>query len=292
MDDQLSLSQTIRRRLNELPRAERLVARALLLGSPTIGLESSTKLAELVGASGPTVIRFVNRLGFATYAAFQEAWRAELDARFETPVKQYQRHQPETDGARRLAGAAEAAATAVRETLEQLPAEELELAAGLLADPRRRIVVFGGWFSQVLARHLVALLQEVRAQVVLLETSPSQRATVLVDAGKRNVGVAFDFRRYEHDTLLVARHLAERGARIVLVTDQWLSPVSNLATAVLVARTSPVAPFESLVPATAVVETLAAAVVDRIGPAAGRRLEELTSISSTLIPSWAAPEEV
>lgn len=291
MDDRLSLSQTIHRRLNELPRAERRVARALLLGSPTVGLESSAKLAELVGASGPTVIRFVNRLGFATYAAFQEAWRAELDARFESPVQQYQRHQPETDGARRLATAAEAAATAVRDSLGQLPAEELDLAARLLADPRRRVVVFGGWFSQVLARHLVALLQEVRAQVVLLDASPSQRATVLVDAGKRDVAVVFDFRRYEHDTLLASRHLAERGSRIVLLTDQWLSPVSNLATAVLVARTSPAAPFESLVPATAVLETLAATVVDRLGPTAGHRLEELTSISSTLIPSWAAPEE-
>lgn len=275
--------------MNELPRAERNVARALLSRSPTAGLESSIRLAESVGTSGPTVIRFVNRLGYPTYAAFKDAWRAEIDARLESPVAVYERHQPETNAGNLIAHNEKVLSGAVSETLRTLTAGELEQAVALCSATRRRLLVFGGWFSQVLARHLVALLQEARPGVMLLEQVPSARARALIDTGKRDVAVVFDFRRYESETLTTAQVLAERGADVVLFTDQWLSPVAELATAVLVARAAPPAPFDSLVPQMAVLETFASAVVDQLGPAVGTRLKALSGIPGALTPSWTAP---
>jgi len=287
-DGALPVSEMIRRRLPELPRAERQVGRALLVRSPTIGLESSLRLAEIVGTSGPTVIRFVNRLGFATYAAFQSAWREELDARLVSPVDSYERYEPESDATRRVTRTVETALQTIRQTLEQLPPEELEAAIELLAT-RRRVLVFGGWFSHVLARHLVALLHGVRPGVELLEQPPGERSAALVDASKHDVAVVFDFRRYEQDTLVAARHLADRRARIVLVTDQWVSPIAGLASSVLIARTGPPGPLESLASATVLVEALVAAVVDRLGPEVRGRIEQLAEISATLIPNWQPP---
>ena len=289
MDEKWAVSGTIRRRLHEFPRAERKVALALLSGTPTVGLQSSTSLAQEVGASGPTVIRLVNRLGYPTYADFQRAWRAELDARVDSPITMYRRHKSESNAAKRLEHNAENIGRAVAQSLEQLPPAELEVAVRLLASPRRRVVAFGGWFSHLLARHLVALLQEVRPHTVLLEVAPSQRTALLVDAAKHDVAVVFDYRRYESDTLFIARHLAGKGADVVLFTDQWGSPVTDVATAVLTSRAASPSPFESLVPAMAVLETLVASVVDELGPAVGNRLEAFTQIAAGLIPSWAPP---
>ena len=284
------LSEMIRRRLPEFPHAERKVGRALSVGPPTLGLESSTHLGELVGASGPTVIRFVNRLGFGTYADFQQAWREQLDARFASPAEVYAKHRPETDAAARVARRTEGSCAAIRDTFEQLPNHELELAAELLSGAPGRVIVFGGWFTQVLAHHLAALLQEVRPDVVLLEPTPSGRATVLVDVTKRDVAVAFDFRRYESDTLVVARHLAGRRARVIALTDRWRSPVAEVSTAVLVAATEPAEPFESLVPALVLVEMLVATVVDALGSTVGPRLQALSQIAGALIPAWSRPD--
>jgi DNA-binding MurR/RpiR family transcriptional regulator len=289
LDDALPVSEVIRRRLSELPRAERQVGRALLLGSPTIGLESSLRLAETVGTSGPTVIRFVNRLGFATYAEFQRAWREELDARLVSPVDIYRHYEPETDALRRVTRTADHSVEAIRESIEQLPPGEFETAVELLAG-RRRVLVFGGWFSHVLARHLVALLQGARPDVTHLEQPPAERAFALMDSGKQDVAVVFDFRRYEQGTLVAAQHLADRGARIVLVTDQWVSPVAGLAGSVLIARAAP-SPLDSTVSAMVLVQALAAAVVDRLGPEVVARIEHLAKVSSTLIPNWAGPGE-
>ncbi|HZC41150.1 MAG TPA: MurR/RpiR family transcriptional regulator, partial [Streptosporangiaceae bacterium] len=66
-----SVSEQIRQRLGELSPSERRVARALLAGPPTIGLESSARLAAHAGVSTPTVSRFISQLGFGSYAAFQ-----------------------------------------------------------------------------------------------------------------------------------------------------------------------------------------------------------------------------
>src|SRR6476659_8580372 len=84
---------SVRRRLGELSRSERKVARALLSGPPTIGLESVSQLAARAEVSGPTVSRFVSHLGFDNYAAFQHALLEDLSARVLSPIDVYHSHE-------------------------------------------------------------------------------------------------------------------------------------------------------------------------------------------------------
>src|SRR4051794_31653664 len=93
----LGVSERIRRSLGDLTKAERKVARVLLSGPPTVGLESAGQLAALAEVSGPTVSRFVARLGFERYAAFQQALRDDLSARLLSPVEVYRSHSPGSD---------------------------------------------------------------------------------------------------------------------------------------------------------------------------------------------------
>src|SRR5580698_7323381 len=83
----VSIAEKIRQRLGELSPSERRVARTLLTGPPTIGLESSVRLARFAGVSGPTVSRFIAELGFAGYAAFQRALHEEIAARMMSPAE-------------------------------------------------------------------------------------------------------------------------------------------------------------------------------------------------------------
>ena len=58
------------------------VARALLADYPAAGLNTVAHLAAIAGVSGPTVVRFVSRLGFDGFSSFQRALLGEV------------RHQP------------------------------------------------------------------------------------------------------------------------------------------------------------------------------------------------------
>ena len=50
-----------------------------------------------------------------------------------------------------------------------------------------------------------------------------------LDVREGDVVVIFDVRRYENSTLKLAELAREREAQIILFTDQWMSPISQLA---------------------------------------------------------------
>ncbi len=90
MEAPVRVSERIWQRLGSLSPSERKVARLLLSGPPTIGLESSARLAQRACVSGPTISRFVtHQLGFEGFAAFQDALREEISARVVSPVETY-----------------------------------------------------------------------------------------------------------------------------------------------------------------------------------------------------------
>jgi DNA-binding MurR/RpiR family transcriptional regulator len=283
------LSERIRQRLGGLSPSERRVARALLSGPPTIGLESSVRLARHAGVSGPTVSRFISQLGFANYGAFQRALHEEIAARVMSPVEVYRQHRVEQGSADDLLSSSGAKlGEAVLRSLKDLDQEEFSRAVALLADASRQVLAVGGWFSHLLAGYLAEVLRQIRPRVRVVPPISSERAAAIADIGKKDVVVIFDFRRYERDTLELARAARAISARIVLLTDPWLSPVAEIADAVLPAQVAGPSPFESLTPTLAVVETLITAVAEALGDDGHRRLERLGSIAELWVRHWPA----
>jgi DNA-binding MurR/RpiR family transcriptional regulator len=165
-------------------------------------------------------------------------------------------------------------------TLGLVSPGEFDEVATLLADRGRRVWVLGGRVSDVVARYLAGQLSLLRGGVRLLEAERGTPVQHLIDFGRRDVLVAFDFRRYQRDTIRSCREAAGRGAVVVVVTDPWLSPAAASARHVLAIGTESFAAFDSLVGAVALVEALVGAVLGRLGTQAQlrmRRLEELRS---------------
>ncbi|NRQ35464.1 MurR/RpiR family transcriptional regulator [Nonomuraea sp. NN258] len=281
MADAGSVTGQIRERLATFSPAERKVARALLSGTPTVGLDSSAKLAEWAGVSGPTVIRFVNRLGFATFAEFKSSLRTELDARVLSPVDlDRQRRARPADTGRALATLQDIA-DVLDSTISALSPDDITQVAELLGDRRRRVVVTGGWFSQVLASYLVALLQRVRPGCALVEQNARSRTAALADADRHTLAVVFDYRRYERESETFARAMHARGARVVLFTDPWLSPISDIAEAIVPVDMA-VSGVETLAPAMAVVESVVTEILDNDDEQARDRFVRFNEIADDL----------
>jgi DNA-binding MurR/RpiR family transcriptional regulator len=280
----LGVTERIRRSLGDLSKAERRVARTLLSGPPTIGLESVSQLAAHAGVSGPTVSRFVSRLGFDNYAAFQHALLEDLSARVLSPIDVYHSHETGSDHPP-LELAAGALAEAVSGTLAQLSPPDFERAVSLLSGDRHRVLVTGGWTSHLLAAMLASLVRPFRSGVLHVPSLAAERAASLADLARGDVVVLFDFRRYELDTYEFARLASERGGRLVLLTDPWLSPIADLADAVLPAQVDGPSPFESLTPTVALVETLVTEVARELGAAGTARLGRYGSIAD----QWVRP---
>ena len=280
----VGVTERVRRSLGDLSKSERKVARTLLSGPPTIGLESVSQFAARAGVSGPTVSRFVSRLGFDNYAAFQQALLEDLSARVLSPIDVYRSHVAASDHPP-LELAATALAEAVTDTLAQLSPPDFERAVSLVADERHRVLVTGGWTSHLLAAILTSLVRPFRSGVLHVPSLAAERAACLADLARDDVVVLFDFRRYELDTFEFARLARDRGGRLVLLTDPWLSPIADLADAVLPAQVDGPSPFESLAPTVALVETLVTEVARRLGAAGTDRLGRYVSIAD----QWVRP---
>ena len=260
------LAGVLRARLDECSPAERKVARVLLAGYPAVGFETVAVIARRSGVSGPTVLRLLDRLGFRGLPDFQQALRRELDDRQASPLALYD----ERDGS---AGDGETSLlpSAVHRTLADLPAADLDRVVALLADRRRRVLLVGGRFSRVLAEYLHLHLVQLRDRVVLLDADPVTRAAAVADGGG-HVLLVCDFRRYEPRLLDLARAAKARRGTVVLLTDRWLSPVTEVADVALVSQVDSPSAYDSLVPAMAVVETVVARVLGALGDAARERM--------------------
>lgn len=233
----MTVEQSIRDALSQLTGAEKKAARALLAEYPVAGLAPVAEFAGNAGTSAPTVLRFVARIGFASYPAFQQALRRELQESLLSPLE---KGRPEP--AERAAPPSAIGETFERirdnlaRTAEELPLAEIDEACALLADSRSRCVVLGGRFTDSIATYMAAHLRIVRPGVRRFEGQVSTWWDQILDLRAGDVAVVFDVRRYQDDLLSVARGLAERKVRIVLITDQWLSPVARHARIVLPCR--------------------------------------------------------
>ena len=67
-------------------------------------------------------------------------------------------------------------------------------------------------------------LFQMRPNVATLLPGLQSRADQLLEVGPRSVLVAYDFRRYESETVEIVERAKKRGATVIVITDPWTSP--------------------------------------------------------------------
>jgi DNA-binding MurR/RpiR family transcriptional regulator len=247
--------------LPTLPRAEKRVARTLLAEYPLAAHQSIAQLAEQAQVSGPTVLRLAKRLGFDGFPEFREAvWRDTVE-RQASPLSLYPQSPP-ADGADVISRSDEVFVSSGPRLSETVDRVQFEAAAALLADHKRRVFTAGGRFTRVVAQALSLHLEILRPGVRHVDTDEQVRC--LLDARRGDVLVVFDLRRYQPNTIEFGERAAAAGMTVVLVTDPWMSPLTVTASILLIVPGRTLGPFDSMIPALSLAETLGAAVVDRL----------------------------
>jgi DNA-binding MurR/RpiR family transcriptional regulator len=244
----------------QLSKSELKVARELLANYPAAGLSTISRLARQAGVSDPTVLRFAGRLGFEGFGDLQEALLAEVESHMRSPL---------TIPPARPANVYQAYFSS---TLAQLDAarretapEDLDAAVDLLRDKRARILCLGGRFSRFLAGILQRCLQHLRPGTEHIDGTAADLVDRLADISRRDVLVVLDYRRYQADVVRFAEQAAARGARVVLFTDRWKSPIARVATVTLTVPIETSSPFDTMVTPLAQVEAVIASLTSRLG---------------------------
>ncbi len=277
---QTLVSQMLKDKMPEFTVAEKKVARTLIADYPTLGMQPIAKLSVKAKVSGPTVVRLIAKLGFSGYPEFQERLLSEIKFRHTSALEQYENLPKRLTKQKLLRHCLTSFTNALENTFVELPVSEFNRALGLLSDTSRPVTCIGGRFSEIIARYMAVHLHALRAKSRYLADLAKWRSAELIDIGKKDVILVFDFRRYERDTYEFSEMAAKAGASIILITDPYMSPIADCATCVLPVEISGPSPFDTYLPAIGLIETLLAGLVSSLGAKGQVRIKKLEGILS------------
>jgi DNA-binding MurR/RpiR family transcriptional regulator len=272
--EELPLKDEIFQRMDELTPAERKVARTLLARYPAAGLESTAALAAAAGTSKPTVLRLLARLGFGGYPDFQERLRTEVTRSMSaSPLSRARAHRTAPSDDSVFHRAVQQRSRLVTRLRDTVPPGEIERAVSLLAGRPKHVVISGGYFSRLIARMLAMQLDQLIPNVDYADEPLGADVGKYLRAGRDSVAIVFDLRRHELAAKEVVSIAKTRGASVILITDESLSPSAEEADIVLPVAVDAI-PFDSVAALLVLTESLVDAVFHGVGEAAIERMAD------------------
>lgn len=273
-----TISERLQAKFDALTRAERQLADTVMENYPVSGLGSITSVAEKAGVSTPTVARLVQKLGFKGFPEFQEQLRKELEAKISGPIAKHDRWAGDAPDTHILNKFTDAVMYNIRQSLAQIDPTLFDESCKLLADKDRSIYVVGGRITHALADYFFLHMQVIRPNITHIQSISNAWPHYLLDVKKGDVIVIFDVRRYENSTLKLAEMAAAKGAEIILLTDQWISPISKFTDMVFASRIVVPSAWDSSVTSLLLLETILAEVQELIWPQTRSRMQELEAM--------------
>lgn len=254
---------------NKLTPTQRRIAEAVIAEPTLLAFGTVSDLADRVGTSRPSIVRFATKLGFEGYTELQQHVRSDMSHDLSRPSE---RIRSSGDAVIPARVAIDDAIASVFDVLENGRLKDM-------VDPVVRaetVWVLSGETSQAGAHALHSGLSMVRPGVRTLEEQTY--GTDLSDAGSRDVAIVFDFHRYRREVSIATRALASAGVRVVAVTDSPLSPLVELADTWVQIEVPPVGPFDSSVPVVAMCELLVAEVAKELYEEATDRIDRIEAL--------------
>lgn len=224
-----------------LTRTDAEIAEYILAHLSTIGFQTSTTMAEEIGVSDTSVIRFIRKLGFKGYADF----RSEMNAR---TARQIDRAQPDlTPGEKYLRtlehlGSSNLISDVSQYTLNNLQKSYAQLDQGmveqivdiLLSSDRKYIAGFRG--TACCAQYMASKLLFLTPHVVPILHADATAVENLLDITERDCLFLYSFPRYSEIARPLMEIARESGAKVILMTDRRTSPLANKADVVVTAQ--------------------------------------------------------
>ena len=248
---------------------ERRIAEAVLAEPTLLAFGTVSDLADHVGTSRPSIVRFATKLGFDGYTQLQQHVRSDLSHQLSRPSERIR-----SDGDR-VVPARVAINDAIASVFDALEGDRLaELVEPIVQ--AKKVWVLSGETSRAGAHALHSGLSMVRPGVRSLEEHSF--GSDLSDAGPGDAAIVFDFYRYRRPVATVTRVLADAGATIVAIADSPLSPLVELADTWCQIEVPAIGPFDSSVSIVAMCELLVAAVAKALQDDAANRIDRIEAL--------------
>ena len=270
-----TVAEKLRTSTDDLTRSERQLSSVILQNYPVSGMGTITSLAEAAQVSTPTVARLVQKLGFSGFPDFQRALRTELDEKISSPLTKRETWVDDAPDAHILNRFTKAVIENIGQSMSTIDPADFETACSLLSDRKRRVFVVGGRITRTLADYFFLHMQVIRDDVIHIASNSNAWPHYILNLEPDDVVVIFDIRRYENSTLRLAEMASERGASIILFSDQWVSPIAQHAQVTFKSHIAAPSAWDSNIAVMLIAEIVIAEVQERNWKETRERMEAL-----------------
>lgn len=266
-----------------LTRTDRDIAEYILAHLNTIGFQTSTTLAEEIGVSDTSVIRFIRKLGFKGYSDFRGEMNARAAQQIDqsqpslSPGEKYARTLQQLDPDNLITNVAEYTFHNLQQTYSQLSQATVEQIVDiLLSSDRKYIAGFRG--TACCAQYMSSKLLFLTPHVISLIHADATAVESLLDITERDCLLLYSFPRYSEINWVLMDIARKNGAKIILITDRHTSPLASRADVVVLAKIDGLGFTNSYVAPLSLSEAILLAVSGRKDVTRSRRFSRIDEV--------------
>lgn len=224
-----------------LSKTEEKIAEYILAHVNTIGFLTSTTLAEEIGVSDTSIIRFIRKLGFKGYAEF----RAEMNNRTAqqidqsqlglSPGEKYTKTLKQINPNRLISDVSQYTFHNLQQTYAQLTQDSIDQVVDIILSSKRKYIAgFRG--TSCCAKYMASKLVFLTSNVIPITHAEAAAVETLMDISEGDCLFLYSFPRYSEIGRVLVNIAKENGAKIILMTDRHTAPLAGCADAVVLAK--------------------------------------------------------
>lgn len=262
-----------------------------ILDNPNdVAVNSMRTMATRAKVSPPTMLRLAQRLGFENYEVFRDVFKHSVATQGYGDRADDLRRSTDKEGIAALVDAtAVAAENAFERFHDPIFARDVERAADqIVASNRTYVVASGASFGQAVSFQYV--LRMAYPTIYLADGLGIRSVDELAFIGPGDTVVAISTSPYARTTIDAATFAKDRGASVVVVTDNRSSPLARVADAAILIATQSPHYFPSMISLNATLEILSAVVTVKLGD---KGVQAVTDYETTLQSNnyyWSDPQ--
>ena len=204
-------------KFDSLTGSQRTVAQYVTENAGSIAFQTLDALADKIGVSTTTVIRFARAIGYSGYSEMQQDIQSDIMGKVSLPER-YTSAAGAIKPEQMLVDSFQADIDNINQTLSGLDVTLLQQTVDAISGAKR-VYSLGmrGAFS--LAHIMASRLGQIKENVHLIQAVGDIYPEEINGAGKGDVCIVFMFPRYSKVTASLTMALKRRGVRIILITS-------------------------------------------------------------------------
>ena len=266
----------IKNKIPELSKSHKKIATFIVEHYDNAAFMTAYKIAQAVGVSESTVVRFASELGYDGYPEFQKSLQ-DLVRKKLTGVQRIDIMSVETDGTELIEKTFKNDILSIEETFRELDIEAFRKSVDTICKSEK-IYFLGSRSASIIPNFLHYYLKLLFDNVILVDvSSDSEIYEFLFRTTENDVCIITSFPRYSSNIVDAAKFAHDRGSKIVSITDSVDSPLVPFTDYLLIAKSAMASVVDSLTAAMSLSNCLISSIISEKRNEARERFETLES---------------